>query len=63
MNSAGKLQAAMDLGAYDERFDATHDQFEAQKQSYEMRSKRSISSRMSSVRFPEVQLSAGSAGS
>jgi hypothetical protein len=39
MSSAGKLQAAMDLGAYDERFDATHDQFEAQKQAYEMRSK------------------------
>jgi EspA-like secreted protein len=39
MKSAGKLQAAMDLGAYDERFDATHDQFEAQKQAYEMRSK------------------------
>ncbi len=38
MNAAGKLQAAMDLGAYDERFDATHDRFEAQKQSYEMRS-------------------------
>jgi hypothetical protein len=30
MKSAGKLQAAMDLGAYDERFDATHDQFQAQ---------------------------------
>jgi hypothetical protein len=39
MKSAGKLQAAMDLGAYDERFDATHDHFAAQKQSYEMRSK------------------------
>ena len=39
MKSAGKLQAAMDLGAYDERFDATHDQFQAQKESYEMRSK------------------------
>jgi len=39
MSSAGKLQAAMDLGAYDERFDATHDQLEAQKQAYEMRSK------------------------
>ncbi len=39
MSSAGKLQAAMDLGAYDERFDATHDQFEAQKQAYELRSK------------------------
>ena len=39
MKSAGKLQAAMDLGAYDERFDATHDQFQAQKQSYELRSK------------------------
>lgn len=39
LKSAGKLQAAMDLGAYDERFDATHDQFQAQKQSYDMRSK------------------------
>jgi hypothetical protein len=39
MKSAGKLQAALDLGAYDERFDATHDQFQAQKQAYEMRSK------------------------
>jgi hypothetical protein len=39
MQSAGKLQAAMDLGAYDERFDATHDQYQAQKESYEMRSK------------------------
>jgi hypothetical protein len=29
----------MDLGAYDERFDATHDQYQAQKESYEMRSK------------------------
>ncbi|MDT5208270.1 MAG: hypothetical protein QOF67_685 [Mycobacterium sp.] len=38
MNSAGKLQAAMDLGAYDERFDATHDRLEAQKQAYELRS-------------------------
>ena len=39
MNAAGKLQAALDLGAYDERFDATHDQSDAQTQSYEMRSK------------------------
>jgi uncharacterized protein YukE len=38
MNAAGKLQAALDLGAYDERFDATHDRFAAQTQSYEMRS-------------------------
>jgi len=39
MQSAGKLQAAMDLGAYDERFDTTHDIFEAQKQAHEMQSK------------------------
>lgn len=39
MKSAGKLLAALDLGAYDERFNATHDQFEAQKQSYEVRSR------------------------
>ncbi|OBF40762.1 hypothetical protein A5724_06775 [Mycobacterium sp. ACS1612] len=39
MQSAGKLQAAMDLGAYDERFDTTHDKFEAQKQAHEMQSR------------------------
>jgi len=39
MKAAGKLQAAMDLGSYDERFDATHDAAVAARESYEMRSK------------------------
>jgi hypothetical protein len=39
MKAAGKLQAAMDLGSYDERFDATHDAATAAHESYELRSK------------------------
>jgi hypothetical protein len=39
MKAAGKLQAAMDLGSYDERFDATHDATTAAHESYELRSK------------------------
>jgi hypothetical protein len=39
MKAAGKLQAAMDLGSYDERFDATHNAEAAADESYEMRSK------------------------
>jgi hypothetical protein len=39
MKSAGKLQAAMDLGAYDERFDATNDEWQAQVQSHDLLSK------------------------
>jgi hypothetical protein len=39
MKAAGKLQAAMDLGAYDERFDATRDAATAAHEAYEMRSK------------------------
>ncbi len=37
--TAGRLQGAMDLGAYDERFDATHDVNEAQKQAHTARVK------------------------
>jgi hypothetical protein len=39
MKAAGKLQAAMDLGSYDERYDATRDAATAARESYEMRSK------------------------
>ena len=40
MKAAGKLQAAMDLGSYDERFDATHDAGQRlPTESYELRSK------------------------
>jgi hypothetical protein len=39
MKAAGKLQAAMDLGSYDERFDATHHAATAAHESYELRSK------------------------
>jgi hypothetical protein len=39
MKAAGKLQAAMDLGYYDERYDATHDATAAAHESYELRSK------------------------
>ena len=39
MKAAGKLQGAMDLGAYDERFDATRDAATAAHEAYEMRSK------------------------
>jgi hypothetical protein len=39
MKAAGKLQGAMDLGSYDERFDATHDAATAARESYDMRSK------------------------
>jgi len=39
MKAAGKLQAAMDLGSYDERFDATHDATTAAHESWELRSK------------------------
>ncbi|MFG1931746.1 EspA/EspE family type VII secretion system effector [Mycobacterium sp. NPDC048908] len=39
MKAAGKLQAAMDLGSYDERFDATHDAATAAHESYELRSR------------------------
>jgi hypothetical protein len=39
MKTAGKLQGAMDLGAYDERFDATRDAATAAHEAYEMRSK------------------------
>jgi hypothetical protein len=39
MKAAGKLQAAIDLGSYDERFDATHDAANAAHESYELRSK------------------------
>jgi uncharacterized protein YukE len=39
MKAAGKLQAAMDLGSYDERYDATHDAATAARESYDMRSR------------------------
>lgn len=39
MKSAGKLQAALDLGAYDERFDVSRDAETAAKQAHEMRSR------------------------
>jgi hypothetical protein len=39
MKAAGKLQAALDLGSYDERFDATRDAHLAAREAYEMRSR------------------------
>lgn len=39
MIAAGKLQAALDLGAYDERYDAAHGDDVAKREAYQLRSK------------------------
>ena len=59
MKAAGKLQGAMDLGAYDERFDATRDAATAAHEAYEMRSK--VFDLVKDVvgEAPEVQLLVG----
>lgn len=62
MNCAGRLQAAMDLGAYDERFDVTHDAAEAKKQSYDIRSNLYEASVKLAEQLPVVGLPVGVGG-